>query len=158
MNVVNARGDGLVDLIAGPEEQLLADSKYRPLTHALVIARYRGSYLVMFNRHRRNWEVPGGTIDPGETPRSCAMCEFLEETGHDAAHLELASIMHFRTYPDAHDEFGALYATELDTIAEFLPNDEAEELRLWDLETEIGEVDTIDRALCHLLRSAAAQQ
>ena len=107
----------------------------------------------MFNRSRRNWEVPGGTIDPGESPRSCAMREFLEETGHDAAHLDFAGVMHFHKHPDARSEFGALSTTDLDEIGELLPNDEAEELQLWDLEAEIGEVDAIDHALCRLLRA-----
>lgn len=155
MNVVNARGDTLVDLIVGPEEDLLADPQYQPLTHALVIAQHRGDFLVMFNRGRRNWEVPGGTIDFGESARSCATREFLEETGHEAPDLEFAGLMHFHKSPDARSEFGALYTAELESIGPLLPNEEAEELRLWDLETDIGEVDAIDRALCRLLRAGA---
>jgi len=35
------------------------------------------------------WEIPAGTLDPGEDPEACARRELLEETGVTAARLEL---------------------------------------------------------------------
>jgi ADP-ribose pyrophosphatase len=34
------------------------------------------------------WEVPAGTLDPGEDPEACARRELLEETGVTAARLQ----------------------------------------------------------------------
>ena len=34
------------------------------------------------------WEIPAGTLDPGEEPEACARRELLEETGVTAARLE----------------------------------------------------------------------
>jgi len=34
------------------------------------------------------WEIPAGTLDPGEDPEACARRELLEETGVTAARLE----------------------------------------------------------------------
>ncbi len=34
------------------------------------------------------WEIPAGTIDPGEQPITCAGRELIEETGYQAATLE----------------------------------------------------------------------
>ena len=33
------------------------------------------------------WEIPAGTLDPGETPEQCAARELIEETGHAAGKL-----------------------------------------------------------------------
>ena len=34
------------------------------------------------------WELPAGTIEPGEDPHRCAARELTEETGYEAAHLQ----------------------------------------------------------------------
>ena len=34
------------------------------------------------------WELPAGTLEPGETPERCAARELVEETGHRARHLQ----------------------------------------------------------------------
>ena len=53
------------------------------------------------------WEIPAGTLDPGEDPETCARRELLEETGMRAAHLErLTSIF---TTPGFTDEVIHLY-------------------------------------------------
>lgn len=48
------------------------------------------------------WEIPAGTIDPGEAPIACAGRELIEETGYEAATLEPAG--RFYTTPGMTDE------------------------------------------------------
>ncbi|MBU1158573.1 MAG: NUDIX domain-containing protein [Candidatus Thermoplasmatota archaeon] len=45
-----------------------------------VIAFIDDSF-VMVRHRRRAWEMPGGRIEPDETPEAAAIREFLEETG-----------------------------------------------------------------------------
>jgi ADP-ribose pyrophosphatase len=53
------------------------------------------------------WEIPAGTLDPGEDPEACARRELLEEAGVTAARLErLTSIW---TTPGFTDEVIHLY-------------------------------------------------
>lgn len=48
------------------------------------------------------WEIPAGTIDPGEEPQPCAKRELIEETGYEAATLE--PFGRFYTTPGMTDE------------------------------------------------------
>lgn len=48
------------------------------------------------------WELPAGTIDPGEAPLACAGRELIEETGYRAATLE--PFGRFYTTPGLTDE------------------------------------------------------
>nr|WP_155837238.1 NUDIX domain-containing protein [Aneurinibacillus terranovensis] len=66
-------------------EKFLPDAK-----HVLVFAspdttaaRSPGtpSQLVLTRHRRRGWEVPGGKVEPGETPEAAARREMYEETG-----------------------------------------------------------------------------
>ncbi|MFO7715671.1 NUDIX domain-containing protein [Desulfosarcina sp.] len=47
------------------------------------------------------WEIPAGTLDPGEDARCCAERELTEETGYAARHFEkLAEIIPLPAYSD----------------------------------------------------------
>jgi ADP-ribose pyrophosphatase len=59
------------------------------------------------------WEIPAGTLEPGETPLECAERELIEEIGYRAG--KMTPIGGFFTSPGFCDEFLRLYlATELE--------------------------------------------
>ncbi len=66
---------------------------------AVVVALSRARQVCLLHQHRhaaggRIWELPAGTIDPGETPPQTAARELREEAGVAAAHWQdLGSIL-----------------------------------------------------------------
>ena len=47
-----------------------------------TVAFAEGKFLMVHNQKRRGWEMPGGRIEPGETPEKAAEREFAEESGY----------------------------------------------------------------------------
>lgn len=53
------------------------------------------SFLLM--KHPTRWDLPKGHVDPGETDLQCALRELAEETGIEAADIELDETFQFLT-------------------------------------------------------------
>lgn len=69
------------------------------------------------------WEIPAGTLNPGEEPRQCAERELTEETGYAARHFErMAQITPLPAYSD--ERIHLFLATGLTRAAQNLDADE----------------------------------
>lgn len=53
----------------------------KKIRYVVVAAQENGKWLYVRQRARRTWEIPGGHVEPGETPRQAANRELYEETG-----------------------------------------------------------------------------
>ncbi|MDR0309855.1 MAG: NUDIX domain-containing protein [Candidatus Methanoplasma sp.] len=53
-------------------------------------------FLMAFNERRRGWEMPGGSIDEGESAEEAAKREFLEEAGYGIDIVEMTDLGHCR--------------------------------------------------------------
>ncbi|MFJ9724968.1 NUDIX hydrolase [Streptomyces sp. NPDC101209] len=122
------RGNALVSFCRGAEDAPPADA---PLPLALVALWQGDRVLLAFNRFRRAWELPGGKIDPGETPRQAAVRELLEETGQAAeGRLSFAGFARFILAPGQRAEYSALFTGQTaDGTRRFTPNAEIEAVR-----------------------------
>jgi 8-oxo-dGTP diphosphatase len=156
MLIEDLKGNQLLELIALTEAEL---ANVAPLTHALVVARRGGNLnLLVFNRHRQYWELAGGLIDAGETPRECAVRELREESGLacDPASLRLVGVAKFLLQPsrfnsEIHVEYGALYMANVDQPLAFIANDEIANVCWWDGTEAIGLISVIDQKLMELV-------
>lgn len=118
-----------------------------PLTHSLVIGKHEGKYLLMYNKWRQYWELPGGIIDEYETPRECAARELFEETNQSIKQLTFKGLMKFQLKPDDRLEYGALFSGEISDAKPFKENEEAERIVFWDQQSDIGYITEIDERL-----------
>lgn len=65
--------------------------KKRVLAH-VVLRDGHGRFLFCKTQYKEDWELPGGVVEPGESPREGAEREVLEETGLAIAELRLLGI------------------------------------------------------------------
>jgi 8-oxo-dGTP pyrophosphatase MutT (NUDIX family) len=129
----------------GPEDARFADA---PVGYVLVALWHGDRVLLVHERARDCWELPGGGIDPGETPRQAAARELWEETGEVVAPDALRFAGFSRTaLPDRRVMYGALYSAVIAApAASFVPNDEIDALQWWDLAGPLpfGQLQTVD--------------
>ena len=93
-------------------------------SYVYVIA-FRGDEFLMVRHARRSWEMPGGKVNPGESPEAAAVREFHEETGYDVGSLRVLEVegkglvysgivgKKLAITPDAHEIAGVGFFQEL---------------------------------------------
>lgn len=79
-----------------------------PLKYVVIVLRDGDQVLWTRHRRRSSWEIPGGHLEPGETPRQAAERELWEETGVTQAELEPVCI--YTVSQDGRQDSGLLYA------------------------------------------------
>ena len=90
-------------------------------TFAVVVARSAKGVVLVFNRYRKVWELPGGLIDPGESPRDCGVRELAEESGCTARNVGWLGLVEVE---DGRSHFGAVFACDVDAVPESFSSDE----------------------------------
>ena len=140
----------LLDFYRCPESELSDLDPSIPLPLSLMVAEHAGGVVMVHNSWRDEWELPGGMIDEGESAREAAEREFREETGVPAGEVEFVGVGTVQLGHERRIEFVAVYRTALDAPVEFTPNDEIDELRTWQVGSELPGLSGIDAHLAEL--------
>jgi 8-oxo-dGTP diphosphatase len=140
--ITNKRGTTLLEFIPSANEESTKAILYSPFVASCVVAVHNGAILLVYDRFKQHWELPGGGIETGETPRDCAVRELMEESGQSGAELEFAGIIKFKLAKSG-IRFAAIYSCSLPELSPFQPNDEIGKNTCWDFISDIGYIDEI---------------
>ncbi|MFJ6655354.1 NUDIX domain-containing protein [Streptomyces sp. NPDC091377] len=151
---VDSHGNALISFLAAPGEHPPPQDAPTPLA---LVSLWRGDHvLLVFNRFRRCWELPGGLIDPGESAREAAERELLEESGQvPEGLLRFVGFARFILAPDLRAEYGALFSGRVrgGTPSVFRPDEEICAMRWWDPGgREVERLQPLDAYLARLTR------
>jgi 8-oxo-dGTP pyrophosphatase MutT (NUDIX family) len=148
---IDDRGNALVSFGRGVEGSPPSDA---PLPAALVAMWRADRVLMVFDRFRQSWELPGGRIEAGESSRQAAGRELLEETGQGPdGPLGFVGYAAFVLAPDRRAEYAALFTGHATTARGFQTNAEIAAIRWWNLQEDLpGRVQPLDVCLARLTR------
>ncbi|MFE6489157.1 NUDIX hydrolase [Streptomyces sp. NPDC057757] len=141
-------------LLAFTSEKEATPPRDAPLPAALVALWCAGRVLMVFDRDRQSWELPGGRIEQGESPRQAALRELLEESGQEPeGPLRFVGYAKFVLAPDQRVEYLSVFAGHCAGVRDFQSNEETTAIHWWDLlEALPGDVQRLDAYLAELAR------
>lgn len=138
----NKSGWKLIEYIDIQEDDI---GLYHNVTGAYAILKVTDKYVVGYNGWRKQWEFPAGGIDEGETAREAAIRELYEETHQKNEMLEFRGLFKVED-AKGNIKYQAIFVGYQEELLPFDPdvNDEMKEIRLWDMQEDIGYVDECD--------------
>ncbi|MER6666037.1 NUDIX hydrolase [Amycolatopsis japonica] len=124
-------GNALVDFRFITEEELARLDEQVDVPASLVVVSHAETVLMMFDSRRKQWELPGGTREPGETPRQAAARELHEETGIHVQGPAFAAVAEFDLTNPERREHLAVYQVRLQVVPRLTVNEEALDFHWW---------------------------
>ena len=124
-------GNALTGFRVVPEAELTRLAGQVPLPGSVVVVVHAGAVLMGFDSWRKEWELPGGKREPGETARQTAVRELREETGIRAVELTFVAVAEFDLVEPERRELLAVYRLDLQHVPPLAVNDEMAAFRWW---------------------------
>lgn len=155
--VTGPRGMALLSFHDAQDQPEDAEFGDAPMAYALVVLWHGDRVLMVYERERACWELPGGGIESGESPRAAAVRELWEETGQPLEADALRFVGHARTAigPSGNVLYGGVFTARTERPRAFAPNSEVSRVH-WRADGEPlpggGMVQTVDEYIVALCR------
>ena len=155
--VADKRGNQLLELIQVNENEIITSELFRPLSGSLVVVKSQKGFMLLKNKYHQTWEIAGGVIEQGETPRECAARECFEESGYEISDLRFIGLMKCFLVAGYFSkknriEYTALYCADIQNIKDFEENEEMSDLCWYRVGEPIENANEIDVKLLDYYR------
>lgn len=95
------------------------------IKYAVIVAQYRGKWILCRHKNRKTWEIPGGHRETDEKPDQTAARELWEETGALKSRIHPVCAYSFGDY-------GMLYYAEISELGSIPEDSEIAEAACFD--------------------------
>jgi 8-oxo-dGTP diphosphatase len=109
------------------------------VVRSLVVIASGGRVLMGFHLRRRQWELPGGALEVGESAHDAAVRELAEETGIQTRELSLVARAEFVLTSEEHPHWAAVFNVTFDAQPKTEANEEMADFRWWTIDTDLWE-------------------
>lgn len=125
--------------------------RYENVTGAFAIIFIKEKVLLGYNDWRKQWELPAGGIEVGETARQAAIRELKEESHQENHNLRFSGLAKIQK-PNGAICYQAIFVGNLIELTPFrkFEGDEMEKILLWDRKEAIGYIDECDLKILEL--------
>lgn len=150
MIIKNKCGYELLEYIPCDEQEII---NYENVTGAGIVVKVNDEFLIGFNNWRKQWEIPAGGIEKGESARQAAIRELFEETHQKVENIEFKGLFK-KKRPNGEIVYMAIFLCVKDEIVPFVKkdDDENDEIKLWNLKEDIGYIDEIDLKIIEIIQ------
>ncbi len=152
--LITQHGLEVLRFIACDTPEIPEDDRDVPLTWTMVVAQYEDGFVSAYNFNRKQWELPSGGIESGETPEACARRELLEESSQIAGELVCKGLFKMRSGKSSSPEYAALYYTTIENLQPFIPNNETNQLRIWKTTDPLDQSTKLSRWVVKMVMGA----
>ena len=114
----------MIEFIIGNEEKIINDPNNIPTT-AFVIVESKKGFMLLFNKYYNRWEITGGYMESGESPRDCAIRECKEESNQNIIEIKYFGLAKYSKMN------AAIYYSFIEKEEIFIENNEIKDLRWW---------------------------
>ena len=130
--IFDARGGSLVSFVRPDRTSLVQHDEPALFDCSLVVVEFGERVLFGFNVSRQQWELPGGTVEVGESARDAALRELYEETSIRGSEITLVAHAEFTFAGEVKNFRAAVFAVTLTSAPKPVVSEELNSFVWWD--------------------------
>ncbi len=115
---------------------------------SVIFAHHNNNVILVYDRSRALWELPGGRLEMNETPEECAKRELLEESGVKGEDFQIVGALLLEK--NKKSTIGILYCCKIQKLSSTIRSNEIAKVTYQNFKQSIPWVNPIDRWLINI--------